>query len=39
MKGLIYLYKRTIINRIRKALKRPVTYFMAVFILLYLFMS
>ncbi len=38
MKGLIYLYKRTIINRIRKALKRPVTYFMAVFILLYLFM-
>jgi len=35
MKGLIYLYKRTIINRIKKALKRPVTYIMIVFLLLY----
>ncbi len=35
MKGLIYLYQRTITNRIKKALKRPVTYIMAVFILLY----
>ena len=35
MKGLIYLYQRTITNRVKKALKRPVTYIMAVFILLY----
>ena len=38
MNGLIYLYKRTIINRIKKALKRPVTYFVTVFILLYVVM-
>lgn len=38
MKGLAYLYQRTIINRIKKALKRPVTYLMAVFILLYALM-
>lgn len=35
MKGLIYLYQRTIGNRIKKALKRPVTYVALVFILLY----
>ena len=38
MNGLIYLYKRTIINRIKKALKRPVTYFVTGFILLYVVM-
>lgn len=38
MKGFIYLYQRTIINRAKKALKRPVTYIMAVFILLYVVM-
>ena len=35
MKGLAYLYQRTILNRVKKALKRPAAYLMAVFILLY----
>lgn len=26
MRGLVYLYKRTVINNIKRALKRPVTY-------------
>ncbi len=34
MKGLAYLYQRTILNRVKKALKRPAAYLMAVFILL-----
>jgi hypothetical protein len=38
MKGLLYLYQRTIINRIKKALKRPVTYIMGIFLLLYIVM-
>lgn len=38
MKGLVYLYQRTIINRIKKALKRPATYLMVAFILLYILM-
>lgn len=38
MRGLIYLYQRTIANRIKKALKRPVTYIMGGFILLYVVM-
>lgn len=38
MKGLIYLYQRTIANRIKKALKRPVTYIMGIFILFYIVM-
>lgn len=35
MKGMIYLYKRTIINRIKKALKKPMTYVAIIFIALY----
>lgn len=35
MKGMIYLYRRTIINRIKKALKRPMTYVAVVFIIAY----
>ena len=38
MKGLLYLYQRTIINRIKKALKRPLTYMMGFFLLLYFVM-
>lgn len=38
MKGLIYLYQRTIANRIKKALKRPVTYIMGIFVLFYIVM-
>ena len=38
MKGFVYLYQRTIINRIKKALKRPVTYLMGIFVLLYIVM-
>ncbi len=38
MKGLIYLYQRTIINRIKYALKRPAAYLMGAFILFYLAM-
>lgn len=36
MKSFIYLYRKIIRNRIRKALKRPVTYIFLVFIILYL---
>ena len=35
MKGLMYLYKRTIANRVKKALKRPRTYAVAVVIAFY----
>jgi len=35
MRGLVYLYQRTIINRIRFALKRPVSYIMGAFIVFY----
>lgn len=38
MKSFVYLYQRTIINRIKKALKRPVTYFVILFVLLYVVM-
>lgn len=38
MKSFVYLYKRTILNRIKKALKKPVTYLAAIFIVLYLLM-
>ena len=38
MKGFAYLYKRTIINRIKKALKRPLTYPFLLFILFYIVM-
>ena len=31
MRGLIYLYRRTVINNIKRALKRPVTYIWLVF--------
>ena len=36
MKGMIYLYQRTILNRIKYALKRPVSYILGVFIVLYI---
>ncbi len=36
MKGFIYLYQRTIINRVKHAAKRPATYIMLVFIVGYL---
>ncbi len=36
MKGLIYLYKRTVINSVKRALRRPVTYFWLVFAACYL---
>lgn len=35
MKGLVYLYQKSIINRIKRALKKPVTYIFLVFIVLY----
>lgn len=35
MRGLVYLYQRTIINRIKFALKRPVSYIMGAFIVFY----
>lgn len=35
MKGLIYLYQRTIANRIKKALKRPRTYMWGIIFILY----
>lgn len=38
MKGLIYLYQRTIFNRIKKALKKPMTYLALIFIVLYVVM-
>lgn len=38
MRGLIYLYQRTILNRIKYALKRPVSYIMGAFILFYVVM-
>lgn len=36
MKGFIYLYQRTIINRVKHAAKHPATYIMLVFIVGYL---
>lgn len=38
MKGLIYLYQRTVLNRIKKALKKPMTYVALIFIILYVVM-
>ncbi|MEY8391882.1 putative ABC exporter domain-containing protein [Lachnospiraceae bacterium 45-W7] len=38
MRGLIYLYQRTIINRVKYALKRPVSYIMGAFLLFYIVM-
>lgn len=38
MKGLIYLYQRTIANRVKKALKRPMTYVWAFVFVLYVIM-
>lgn len=38
MGAINYLYRRTLINRIRLALRKPVTYFYIAFILLYAFM-
>ena len=38
MSSLIYLYQRTITNRVKKALRRPVTYIAVVGIALYLVM-
>lgn len=38
MRGLVYLYKRTIINNVKRLLKRPVTYIWLVFGVLYLLM-
>lgn len=38
MKGFIYLYKRTIANRLRKAVKRPAAWAMVIFVLLYVVM-
>ncbi|MCI8482934.1 MAG: hypothetical protein HFH41_01175 [Lachnospiraceae bacterium] len=38
MRSFIYLYQRTIVNRIKKALKRPATYLMFLFILFYIVM-
>lgn len=38
MKGFIYLYQRTIINRVKRAAKRPTTYIMLAFIGVYLVM-
>lgn len=38
MKGFIYLYQRTIINRVKHAAKRPATYIMLIFIGVYLVM-
>ena len=35
MKGLIYLYQRTIVNRIKRALLRPTAYIMGIFLILY----
>lgn len=35
MKGLFYLYKKTIANRIKKAMHRPAAYAMVIFIVLY----
>lgn len=38
MQGLIYLYQRTIANKIKKAVKKPTTYVALVFIVLYVVM-
>lgn len=38
MKGFIYLYQRTIINRIKKSLKKPMTYAAVIFIVAYVVM-
>ena len=35
MKGLIYLYQRTIVNRIKRALLRPTAYIMGIFLIFY----
>ena len=38
MQGLIYLYQRTIVNRIKKAVKKPTTYVGLVFVVFYVVM-
>lgn len=38
MSSLAYLYQRTVVNRVKKALKRPVTYIAAVGIIFYVLM-
>ena len=38
MKSFLYLYQKILKNRILKALKRPVTYILAVIVILYVFM-
>ncbi len=38
MKGLIYLYQRTLANKIKKSLKQPKTYLVLIFIILYIAM-
>jgi len=38
MSGLIYIYKRTFINRLKKALRKPVTYVYLAFGIIYLLM-
>lgn len=38
MKGLIYLYQRTIANQVKRALKKPKTYAGLIFIILYVVM-
>ena len=39
MNSFVYLYKRTIINRIKKALRKPITYIYIVFIVAYAFFA
>lgn len=36
IKSVLYIYKRTTINRLKKALKRPATYIYVAFVVLYL---
>ncbi len=38
MSAIIYLYRRTLRNRLQKAMRKPVTYVYLVFIVLYLFL-
>ena len=38
MQGLIYLYQRTTVNRIKKAVKKPTTYVGLVFVVFYVVM-
>lgn len=38
MKALAYLFRRTMVNRIRQALRKPITYFYLVLLLFYAFL-